>query len=65
MQYSILFNSLENGLISEGRSSEPDVMAGSYAGLLAGHRTPRWGKGVTMTHLKVIVAAGGGEVNGC
>lgn len=37
IQYDSLLNMLGNGLVSEGRSSEPDdVMAGKpYAGLLA------------------------------
>ena len=64
MQYDTLLNGLGNGLVSEGRSSEPDdVMTGSST-WAAGIETPR-SEERSSTGLKVIIAAGGEDLDGC
>ena len=57
IQYDILLNSLGNGLVSEGRSFEPDGVMTGAAGIktpLLGERSSSYGP------YKVIIA--GGEV---
>lgn len=64
MQNYILLNSLENGIVSKVRSLKPDDVMADMKGCWHRPPPPLW-KGNPMMGVKVIIAVGGGEVDGC